>query len=155
VLSYILNIHNHFYKSNLFITMSLDFKKESVLSEKLKYLYKMGLQQKKCIVNNIDVEFETIKNTAGVRIIERVNIDMDFEYEGALDGYEPHIFTSDLSRLFETVRGVITQYTPTQEGKIKSGDDDVYVSDVMIFKINYEFENVHTFSLSLNITYPD
>ena len=37
--------------------MSLDFKKESVLAEKLKYLYKMGLQQKKCIINNIDVEF--------------------------------------------------------------------------------------------------
>jgi hypothetical protein len=114
----------------------------------------MGLQQKKCIVKEMDVEFETMKNTDGVSIIERVNIDMDFEYERGLDGYEPHIFTADLSRLFETVRGVFTQYTPTQEGKIKSGDDDVYVSDVMIFKINYEFENVHTFSLSINITYP-
>jgi hypothetical protein len=49
--------------------MSLDFKKESVLAEKLKYLYKMGLQQKKCIVNNIDVEFETMENTDGVTII--------------------------------------------------------------------------------------
>ena len=135
--------------------MSLDFKKESVLAEKLKYLYQMELQQKKCIVREIDVEFETMENTDGIRIIERVNIDIDFKYEGALDGYEPYSFTADLNRLFQTVRGVITQYTPTQEGKIKSGDDDVYVSDVMIFKINYEFENTHTFSVSLNITYPD
>ena len=135
--------------------MSLDFKKESVLAEKLKYLYKVGLQQKKCIVKEMDIEFETMENTDGITIIERVNIDMDFEYEGALDGYEPYSFTADLNRMFQTVRGVIAQYTPTQEGKIKSGDDDVYVSDVMIFKINYEFENVHTFSLSLNITYPD
>ena len=134
--------------------MSLDFKKESVLAEKLKYLYKAELQQKKCIVKEMDVEFETMENTDGVRIIERVNIDMDFEYEGALDGYDRYSFTEALNRMFQTVRGVITQYTPTQEGKLKSGDDNVYVSDVMIFKINYELENVHTFSVSLSITYP-
>jgi hypothetical protein len=135
--------------------MSLEFQKEKILSEKLKYLYKMALQQNKCIVNEIDVEFETMENTDGIRIIERVNIDMDFEYEGALDGYEPHTFAADLSRLFERVRNVITQYTPTQEGKLKVDSDDVYVSDAMIFKINYEFENTHSFSLSFNITYPD
>lgn len=135
--------------------MSLDSKKEIVLSEKLKYLYKMALQQNRCTVNEIDVEFETMENTDGVRIIERVNIDMDFEYEGTLDGYESYTFTADLNRLFEKVRNVISQYTPTQEGKLKIDNEDVYVSDAMIFKINYEFENIHTFSLSFNITYPD
>ena len=135
--------------------MSLDFQKEKILSEKLKYLYKMGLQQNKCIVNEMDVEFETMENTDGIRIIDQVNIDLDFEYEGGLDGYEPHTFASDLSRMFERVRNVIIQYTPTQEGKLKMNDDDVYVSDAMIFKINYEFENTHTFSLSFKITYPD
>jgi hypothetical protein len=134
--------------------MSLDFKKESVLAEKLKYLYKAELQQKKCIVKEMDVEFETRENTDGVRIIELVNVYIDFEYEGRLDGYDRYSFTEDLNRMFQTVRGVITQYTPTQEGKLKSGDDNVYVSDVMIFKINYELENVHTFSVSLSITYP-
>ena len=135
--------------------MSLDSKKELVLSEKLKYLYKMALQQQKCIVKEMDIEFETMKNTDGQDIIEIVNIDMDFEYQGGLDGYEPYTFAADLGRMFERVRNAISQYTPTQYGKLKTGDEDVYVSDAMIFKINYEFENTQTFSLSFKITYPD
>jgi len=135
--------------------MSLDSQKEQVLSEKLKYLYRMGLQQNKCIVNEMDVEFETMENTDGIRIIEQVNIDFDFEYQGGLDGYEPHTFAADLSRMFERVRNVISQYTPTQEGKLKIDNDDVYVSDAMIFKMIYEFESIQTFSLSFKITYPD
>jgi hypothetical protein len=50
---------------------------------------------------------------------------------------------------------VIKQYTPTQEGKILSGDSHCYVSDPFIYKMNYVYEDTHTFSLATFITYPD
>jgi hypothetical protein len=56
------------------------------LTDKLEYLYKMEFKQKMFISSDIDIELEKMKNTDGVWIIERVNIQVDFEYDGALDG---------------------------------------------------------------------
>ena len=50
---------------------------------------------------------------------------------------------------------VIKQYTPTQEGKIVTGDSDCYVSDPMIIRVNYKFEDTHNFTLATFITYQD
>jgi hypothetical protein len=66
------------------------------LTDKLEYLYKMEFKQKMFISSDIDIELEKMKNTDGVWIIERVNIQVDFEYDGALDGDDVYTFTRDL-----------------------------------------------------------
>ena len=125
------------------------------LTDKLEYLYKMEFKQKRFISSDIDIELEKMKNTDGVWIIERVNIQVDFEYEGALDGDDVYTFTRDLKIMCNEFISVIKQYTPTQEGKIVSGDSHCYVSDPFIYKMNYVYEDTHTFSLATFITYPE
>jgi hypothetical protein len=100
------------------------------LTDKLEYLYKMEFKQK-------------------------MFIQVDFEYEGALDGDDVYTFTRDLKIMCNEFISVIKQYTPTQEGKILSGDSHCYVSDPFIYKMNYVYEDTHTFSLATFITYPD
>jgi hypothetical protein len=80
---------------------------------------------------------------------------VDFEYDGALDGDDVYTFTRDLKIMCNEFISVIKQYTPTQEGKILSGDSHCYVSDPFIYKMNYVYEDTHTFSLATFITYPD
>ena len=125
------------------------------LTDKLKYLYKMEFEQKGFISSDIDIELEKMKNTDGVWIIERVNIQVDFEYDGALDGDEVYYFTRDFKIMCDRFTSVIKQYTPTQEGKIVTGDSDCYVSDPMIIRVNYKFEDTHNFTLATFITYQD
>ena len=125
------------------------------LKEKLIYLYQMEFQQTKFVDTDIDIDFESMENTDGEWILERVNIQVDFEYDGALDGDDVYYFTRDLKIMCDRFISVIKRYTPTQEGKIIAGDSDCYVSDPFIYKINYIYEDTDTFSLSTFITYPD
>jgi len=145
----------HFYKINLFIVMELDKNKLERLREKLIYLYKIEFQQTKFVDTDIDIEFEQMQNTDGEWILERVNIGVDFEYDGALDGDDVYYFTRDLKIMCDKFSSVIKKYTPTQEGKIIVGDAGVYVSEPFIYKINYVYEDTHTFSLSTYISYID
>ena len=66
---------------------------------------------------------------------------MDFEYDGRLDGDEVYYFTRDLKIMCDMFTSAISEYTPTQEGKIVTGDSDCYVSDPMIIRVNYKFED--------------
>jgi hypothetical protein len=48
----------------------------------------------------------------------------------------------------------ISQYTPTQEGKIVSGSSDNLVSDPMVIRVDYKYEETHNFTLATYITFP-
>ena len=135
--------------------MGLDKDKLKRLEDKLKYLYKMEFEQTKFVTSNIDIDFEQMEDEDKEWILERVNIQVDFEYDGALDGDDVYTFTRDLKIMCNEFISVIKQYTPTQEGKILSGDSHCYVSDPFIYKMNYVYEDTHTFSLATFITYPD
>ena len=54
--------------------MSDNKTKKKVLTEKLKYLYKMQLSERKFQVNEIDIDYEEMQNTEEEWILERVNI---------------------------------------------------------------------------------
>jgi hypothetical protein len=133
--------------------MGLDKSKLKILEDKLKYLYKMEFEQKKFVTSNIDIDFEEYETENGEWIVDRVNIQVDFEYDGALDGDEAYFFTRDFKIMCDRFTSVIKQYTPTQEGRIVTGDSDCFVSDPMIIRINYQYEDTHNFTLATFITY--
>ena len=135
--------------------MGLDNNKLKVLEDKLKYLYKMEFEQNKFVTSDIDIDFEEYETENGEWIIERVNIQVDFEYDGALDGDEVYYFTRDFKIMCDRFTSVIKQYTPTQEGKIITGDSECYVSHPMIIRVNYKYEETHNFTLVTFITYKD
>ena len=135
--------------------MGLDDNKLKVLEDKLKYLYKMEFEQNKFVTSDIDIDFEEYETENGEWIIERVNIQVDFEYDGALDGDEVYYFTRDFKIMCDRFTSVIKQYTPTREGKIITGDSECYVSHPMIIRVNYKYEETHNFTLATFITYKD
>ena len=135
--------------------MGLDNNKLKVLEDKLKYLYKMEFEQNKFVTSDIDIDFEEYETENGEWIIERVNIQVDFEYDGALDGDEVYYFTRDFKIMCDRFTSVIKQYTPTREGKIITGDSECYVSHPMIIRVNYKYEETHNFTLATFITYKD
>jgi len=134
--------------------MGLDKDKLKRLEDKLKYLYKMELQQKKFVVSAIDIDFESDQLENGEWILDRAVIQVDFEYDGALDGDEVYYFTRDLKIMSTAFTSAISQYTPTQEGKIVSGTSDSLVSDPMVIRVDYKYEDTHNFTLATYITFP-
>jgi len=134
--------------------MGLDKDKLKRLEDKLKYLYKMELQQKKFVVSVIDIDFEQDQLEDGEWILDRVVVQVDFEYDGALDGDEVYFFTRDLKIMCDKFTSAISQYTPTQEGKIVSGSSDNLVSDPMVIRVDYKYEETHNFTLATYITFP-
>jgi hypothetical protein len=134
--------------------MELDKEKLKRLEDKLKYLYKMELEQKKFVVSTIDIDFEQDQLETGEWILERVVIQVDFEYDGRLDGDDVYYFTRDLKIMCDKFTSALSQYTPTQEGKIVSGTSDNIVSDPMVIRVDYKYEDTHNFTLATYITFP-
>jgi hypothetical protein len=134
--------------------MGLDKDKLKRLKDKLEYLYKMELQQKKFVVSNIDMDFEQDQLESGEWILDRTVIQVDFEYDGALDGDEVYFFTRDLKIMCDKFTSAISQYTPTKEGKIVSGSSDSIVSDPMVIRVDYKYEDTHNFTLATYIIFP-
>ena len=134
--------------------MELDKEKLKRLEDKLKYLYKMELEQKKFVVSAIDIDFEQDQLETGEWILERVVVQVDFEYDGRLDGDDVYYFTRDLKIMCDKFTSALSQYTPTQEGKIVSGTSDNIVSDPMVIRVDYKYEDTHNFTLATYITFP-
>jgi hypothetical protein len=134
--------------------MELDKEKLKRLEDKLKYLYRMELEQKKFVVSVIDIDFEQDQLESGEWILERVVVQVDFEYDGRLDGDEVYYFTRDLKIMCDMFTSAISEYTPTQEGKIVSGTSDSYVSDPMVIRVDYKYEDTHNFTLATYISFP-
>ena len=134
--------------------MGLDKNQLEHLSNKLKYLYEMELQQKQFVVSDIDIEFEEDQADDGNWFLDRVVVQVDFEYDGRLDGDELYLFTRDLNIMSDKFISAISQYIPTQEGRIISGSSEPYVSDPMIIRVDYKYEETHNFTLATYITFP-
>ena len=134
--------------------MELDKEKLKRLEDKLKYLYKMELEQKKFVVSAIDIDFEQDQLESGEWVLERAVVQVDFEYDGRLDGDEVYYFTRDLKIMCDKFTSALSQYTPTQEGKIVSGTSDNIVSDPMVIRVDYKYEDTHNFTLATYITFP-
>lgn len=118
--------------------------------EKLKYLYTLELKQIKCNPMGLDITVDKYNN-----LISEIDIYVTFDYDGYLESHDPYSFSDSIRILLNKVRDCFTVYTPTKEGKLVEGDDNAYVSDAAIFKVDFEFDLKQVFSLSFKITYPD
>ncbi len=128
--------------------MNMDENK--TLIEKLKYIYNLELRQMKCNVMGLDINIDKFDN-----LITEIDIYVTFDYDGYIESSDPYSFSDSIRILLNKVRDCFTVYTPTKEGKLVEGDDNVYVSDAAIFKVDFEFDTKQIFSLSFKMTYPD
>ena len=135
--------------------MSDDKTKKKVLVDKLNYLYKMELSQRKFQVFDIDIDFEEDQLESGEWVLERAVVTVDFEYDGRLDGDEAYLFSRDLKIMCDNFVSALSKYTPTREYKIISDSSKSYVSEPMIVGIDYKYEETHTFRLATFITIPE
>ena len=123
---------------------------EQVLSEKLKYLI-MSEMSKRFEIFEFRVEFEYIDYVVRDRI-DQYDIDIKFDYHGTIDS-ESSGFGTDIETMSEDLRGIISNYTISPEGKIRSGDNDAFVHEGMIWGLEFEADMKHIFEMSFKVNY--
>jgi len=123
---------------------------EEVLSEKLKYLI-MSEISKRFEIFEFRVEFEYIDYVVRDRI-DQYDIDIKFDYHGTIDS-ESSGFGTDIETMSEDLRGIISNYTISPEGKIRSGDNDAFVHEGMIWGLEFEADTKHIFNMSFKVNY--
>jgi len=123
---------------------------EEVLSEKLKYLI-MSEISKRFEIFEFRVEFEYIDYVVRDRI-DQYDIDIKFDYHGTIDS-ESSGFGTDIETMSEDLRGIISNYTISPEGKIRSGDNDAFVHEGMIWGLEFEADMKHIFEMSFKVNY--
>jgi hypothetical protein len=123
---------------------------EEVLSEKLKYLI-MSEISKRFEIFEFRVEFDYIDYEVRDRI-EQYDIDIKFDYHGTIDS-ESSGFGTDIETMSEDLRGIISNYTISPEGKIRSGDNDAFVHEGLIWGLEFEADTKHIFNMSFKVNY--
>ena len=132
--------------------------KFKVVTEKIEYLITTALQEKDFTVLDIDVYIDThTPRTTGVEepktLVERYDINIDFDYNGALDSSDPYSFSRGIVKMCEILQESVSQFTITEEGKIVRGDENVEVSEPLIVSIDFKHEEVHKFSVIFTFNY--
>ena len=84
--------------------------------------------------------------------IEQYDIDIKFDYHGTIDS-ESSAFGTDIETMSEDLRGIISNYTISPEGKIRSGDNDAFVHEGMIWGLEFEADMKHIFNMSFKVNY--
>jgi hypothetical protein len=135
--------------------MSDNFK---VVKEKVEYLITSALQENNFNVFDIDIYIDThTPKTTGVEepktLVERYDINIDFDYNGALDSYDPYSFSRDIVKMCEILKESVSQFTITQEGKIVRGDENIDVSEPIIMSIDFKHEELHKFIVNFIFNY--
>lgn len=120
------------------------------LIEKLKYIYNLELRQMKCNVMGLDINIDKFDN-----LITEIDIYVTFDYDGYIESSDPYSFSDGIKYLLDKVRDCFTTYTPTREGKLVKGDDNVYCSDAFIISMEFKYEETHIFNVNFKLTYPD
>ena len=132
--------------------------KYKILEEKIQYLISAALTEKNFEVISIhaDISTYTPKPTGSEtpkELIDEYDINLVVDYNGSIDSFAPHDFTRDIKKMCDLMRNCVAQYTITKNGKIVRGDNEAYVSDAFIMGIDFEYEELHKFSVNFKITH--
>jgi UDP-N-acetylglucosamine 2-epimerase len=126
---------------------------EEVLSEKLKYLIIMNAKPKQFEVINVYIEFEY--TDASHEKLESYDIDVKFDYQGALD-FDVYSFAHDIQRMTEKLRDVLHEYVLSPDGKLVNGDSlHCFSGEPTIFSIDYKVDETHIFDIGYRFRYSD
>jgi predicted AlkP superfamily phosphohydrolase/phosphomutase len=126
---------------------------EEVLKEKLKYLIRIGAKTHQFDI--MDMYFEFTYTNESHDKLESYDIDVQFDYQGALD-FDMNSFTNDISRMSEKLRDVLSEYVISREGKLVSGiNSNCFSAEPMIYSIEYKVDEKHLFNLGYRFNYAE
>jgi predicted AlkP superfamily phosphohydrolase/phosphomutase len=126
---------------------------EEVLKEKLKYLIRIGAKTHQFDI--MDMYFEFTYTNESHDKLESYDIDVQFDYQGALD-FDMNSFTNDISRMSEKLRDVLSEYVISREGKLVSGiNSNCFSAEPMIYSIEYKVDEKHLFNLGYRFYYAE
>jgi hypothetical protein len=126
---------------------------EEVLKEKLKYLIRIGAKTHQFDI--MDMYFEFTYTNQSHDKMESYDIDVQFDYQGALD-FDMNSFTNDISRMSEKLRDVLSEYVISREGKLVSGiNSNCFSAEPMIYSIEYKVDEKHLFNLGYRFNYAE
>ena len=147
-----------FIFTNQIYLLNMTEDKYKILEEKIQYLISAALTEKNFEVISIhtDISTYTPKTTGSEtpkELIDEYDINLVVDYNGSIDSFAPHDFTRDIKKMCDLMRNCVAQYTITKNGKIVRGDNEAYVSDAFIMGIDFEYEELHKFSVNFKITH--
>lgn len=116
---------------------------EKVLSEKLKYLFTIESNQQFEIFD-LDVDF--------MGGDDYYTIFLTFDYHGPIDGLM-YNFSSNIEEMLAKLGNLANNITITPDKKIVLSSEGVSVSEPFINKVNFELEQTHVFSVSIDVMY--
>lgn len=125
---------------------------KELLRDKLKYVVITGLG-KEFEVSHFDLDIHWVDYTTESEI-EEYDVDLTFDYLGRIDS-DLHDFYHDITTMSNKIQSVLSEYTITKLGKFVSGKDDVFVSDGMLWDINYSYDQKHIFNMSFKVNFRD
>lgn len=100
------------------------------------------------IVVDVDINLTTDRTK-----VDSYFIGIDCDYKGNIDSVDTLTFSKDLNKISDLVQSAASAYIINPDGKLKSlsVDDDVFISDPRINKINFIAEYTHKFSFNVMV----
>lgn len=123
-----------------------------ILADKLKYIVITELG-KEFEISHFDLDIHWV-NYETESEIEEYDVDMKFDYQGVIDA-SIHDFYHDIIKMSDKIQTVLSNVTITRLGKLVSGKDEVFVSDGMLWDINFQYDQKHEFNMSFKVNYRD
>jgi len=124
---------------------------EQILSEKLKYLLMVSARENQFDIISFDVEFDYTNNER--EQLDGYDINIKFDYEGALDSYM-HYFSQEIESMSDKLRGILNSYVISEDGKLVSGEDsNCNANEGMVWNIEFEADTKHIFNMTFNFIY--
>ena len=129
-----------------------------ISEEKLRFLIGTLLRENNFQIIDFDLDIETYtpQTTTNETPYMRVSgymIDITVDYNSVLNGDEPAAFLNDFAKMLSLAYKSVSTYIIGNDGKITTETSDVFISDPMIIRIDYLFEETHIVTLSFHVTH--
>jgi hypothetical protein len=126
---------------------------EQILSEKLKYLLTVPARENQFDIISFDVEFDYTNKER--QQLDGYDINIKFDYEGALDPYMYYLL-QEIGSMSDKLRGILNSYVISEDGKLVSGEDSNCNSgEGMVWGIEYEADTKHIFNMTFKFIYSE
>lgn len=125
---------------------------EKKLEAKYKYLLMTEAGKN---FNVIDFSMDFAYNTTGGDLINEYEVNLKFDYNGAIDADLENFF-SDVRKPLSELYNIVSKILITRDGKIRVGSeivDDYIVHGPMLWDMDYQYDTKHIMNVSFKIDY--